>query len=128
MRENAPKQITATLKACKPKDEKVIVVPKANEVTPTVTPSVNLGKLELENFAASPNPTVGMVNVSFKGAAVPTNIGFYDLTGKALFEQNLSDFNGEYSQRFDLNEYAKGVVVVKVQQSEKVFSKQIVVN
>jgi PDZ domain-containing secreted protein len=128
LREKETKQIRATLKACKPKDEKVIVVPKVDENTPKVAPSVNLGKLELESFAASPNPTRGMVNVSFKGAAVPTNLSFYDLTGKVLFEQKINDFDGEFSQRFDLNEYAKGVVVVKVQQGDKVFSKQIVVN
>ncbi len=128
LRENSTKQIQATLKACKPKDEKVIVVPKTTETTPKVAPSLNLGKLELESFAASPNPTRGMVNISFTGAAVSTNLAFYDLTGKVLFQQNISDFNGEYSQRFDLNEFAKGVVVVKVQQGEKVFSKQIIVN
>ena len=129
LRENAPKQIRATLKACKPNDEQVIVVPKIEESPKVTTPALtNLGRLELENFSASPNPTRDMVNIKFSGASVPTSVSFYDLTGKVLFQQNINDFKGEYSQRFDLNEYAKGVVVVKVQQGDKVFSKQIVVN
>ncbi|MBL7818170.1 MAG: PDZ domain-containing protein [Saprospiraceae bacterium] len=129
LRDKEEKNIVATLKACKPKDESVIVVPKTQEGTVTVNPDTqNTGKLTLESFAASPNPTKEMVNIAFKGEAVPTTVSFLDLTGKVLFQQTLSDFNGEYNQRFDVSEYAKGVVVVKVQQGEKVFSKQIVVN
>ena len=128
-RGDARQQIRATLKACKPKtgDENVIIVPKTTENQSIAVPA-NLGRLELENFSASPNPTKNMVNVNFRGQAVPTNLAFYDVTGKVLLQQNLSDFNGEYSQRFDLSEYAKGIVVVKVQQGDKVFSSQIVVN
>ena len=125
---NEPKQIRATLNACKPRDENVIVVPKVLEDAQKVNSPANEGRLELSNFVASPNPTKDMVNVSFKGEAVPTNVSFIDVTGKVLFQQTITDFNGEYNQRFDLNEYAKGIVVVKVQQGDKVFSKQIVVN
>jgi Secretion system C-terminal sorting domain len=85
-------------------------------------------ELKLEVFSASPNPTQDMVNISFRGEAVPTSVSLYDLTGKVLFQQTLNDFNGEYNQRFDLNAYAKGIVVVQVLQGEKVFAKQIVVN
>ena len=129
LRDNTPKTVKATLKACKPKDtEDVIVVPKTTESTQGIVPPANLGKLELDYFSASPNPTKEMVQISFKGAAVPTQIAFYDLTGKVLYQQTLNDFNGEYNQRFDLDAYAKGVVVIKIQQGDKVFSKQIVVN
>ena len=123
-----PKQIRATLKACKPRDENVIVVPKVLEDAQKVNTPTNVGRLELTNFVASPNPTKDMVNVSFKGEAVPTNVSFIDVTGKVLFQQTIKDFDGQYNQRFDVSEYAKGVVVVKVQQGDKVFSKQIVVN
>ncbi len=132
LREKATKQIKVTLKACKPSnktdDENVIVVPKATETQQVTLAPQNLGRLELESFAASPNPAKNMVNISFRGQAVPTNVAFYDVTGKVLFQQNVNDFNGEYNQRFDVSEYAKGLIVVKVQQGDKVFSKQIVVN
>jgi PDZ domain-containing secreted protein len=129
MRENEPKRINVSLKACKPKEESVIVVPKTQEELGTINVNPNASKeLKLEVFNASPNPTQDMVNISFRGEAVPTSVSLYDLTGKVLFQQKLNDFNGEYNQRFDLNAYAKGIVVVQVLQGEKVFAKQIVVN
>ena len=133
MRDKAPFEVKATLKACRPHPTETkitIVVPKKAEVaTPqvVVTPT-NLGQLALERFVASPNPTKDVVNISFSGASVPTSISFYDVKGQLLFQQNLTDFGGEYNQRFDVNEFAKGVLVDKVQQGDKVFSKQIVVN
>jgi PDZ domain-containing secreted protein len=133
LRNDAPLQIQATLKACRSKsaDETVILVPKTQEETQKINVSPNFGEqrtLKLENFNASPNPTQDMVNIKFQGEAVPTSVSLYDLGGKVLYQQTLNDFNGDYNQRFDLNAYAKGVVVVQVLQGEKVFAKQIIVN
>ena len=129
LRENEPKRLNISLKACKPKEESVIVVPKIQEELGNINVTQNtLKELKLDAFNASPNPTQDMVNISFRGEAVPTSIALYDLTGKVLFQQTLNDFNGDYNQRFDLNAYAKGVVVVQVLQGEKVFAKRIVVN
>jgi membrane-associated protease RseP (regulator of RpoE activity) len=129
LRGNEPKRVNVSLNACKPKDESVIVVPKTQEELGNINVNANASKeLKLEVFSASPNPTQDMVNISFRGEAVPTSVSLYDLTGKVLFQQTLNDFNGEYNQRFDLNAYAKGIVVVQVLQGEKVFAKQIVVN
>jgi membrane-associated protease RseP (regulator of RpoE activity) len=129
LRGNEPMRINATLKSCKPKEESVIVVPKTQEELGNINVNPNASKaLKLETFSASPNPTQDMVNISFRGEAVPTSVSLYDLSGKVLFQQTLNDFNGDYNQRFDLNAYTKGVVVVQVLQGEKVFAKQIVVN
>jgi PDZ domain-containing secreted protein len=129
LRENEPKQVKVSLNACKPKEESVIVVPKTQEELGNINVNPNASKeLKLEVFSASPNPTQDMVNISFRGEAAPTSVSLYDLTGKVLFQQTLNDFNGEYNQRFDLNAYAKGVVLVQVLQGEKVFVKRIVVN
>ena len=55
MRNNTPFEIKATLKACKPKDDNVIVVPKAQ--TDATRIDLNEAKLlKLDNFTASPNP------------------------------------------------------------------------
>lgn len=127
MRNNTPFEIKATLKACKPKDDNVIVVPEAQ--TDAVKIDLKEGKLlKLDNFTASPNPIRDMVNIQFQAEAVPTVIAFYDVSGRVLFQQTLSDFNGDYNQRFDVSTYAKGVIVVRVLQGEKVFAKQLVVN
>jgi membrane-associated protease RseP (regulator of RpoE activity) len=128
LRGNEPMRINATLKSCKPKEESVIVVPKTQEELGNINLNPSSKALKLEAFNASPNPTQDMVNISFRGEAVPTSISLYDLSGKVLFQQTLNDFKGDYNQRFDLNAYAKGIVVVQVLQGEKVFAKQIVVN
>lgn len=127
MRKNAPQQIKATLKACKPKDDKVIVVPDMQDNAPKIDLNEKR-QLVLENFAVSPNPIQDMVNIQFQAEAIPTILAFYDVSGRVLFQQTLKDFNGTYNQYFDLSSYAKGVVVVRVIQGEKAFVKQLVVN
>lgn len=85
-------------------------------------------KLKLEGFRAFPNPTGGQLTIEFKGEAVATTLALYDASGRQLFREEMNAFSGEYFQQFDLSEYAKGTVVVQVQQGEKLFSEQIVVN
>ena len=123
--------VNATLKACKPTDESIVVVPPVKETPKTDYPKVDLSEqrqLKLQNFNTFPNPIQDMVNIQFQGEAVPTTVSFYDLTGRALFQQTLNNFDGTYNQRFDLSAYAKGVVVVRILQGEKVFSQRLVVN
>jgi hypothetical protein len=131
-RDGKPLQlVNTTLKACKPTDESVVVVPPVKEMPKTEYPKVDLSEqrqLKLQNFNTYPNPIQDMVNVQFQGDAVPTTVSFYDLTGRALFQQTLNNFDGTYNQRFDLSAYAKGVVVVRILQGEKVFAKRLVVN
>ena len=127
MRNNTPFEIKATLKACKPKDDNVIVVPKA-QTDATKIDLYEAKLLKLDNFTASPNPIRDMVNIQFQAEALPTTVAIYDVSGRVLFQQTLSDFDGDYNQRFDVSTYAKGVIVVRVLQGEKVFAKQLVVN
>ncbi|MCW5924751.1 MAG: PDZ domain-containing protein [Saprospiraceae bacterium] len=84
--------------------------------------------LTLDSFRAYPNPTQGQVTISFKAAPIATVVTLYDMNGRQLFREELNYFSGDYHQQFDLSDYAKGTVVVRVQQSEKVFTNQIVVN
>ena len=127
VRNNTPFEIKATLKACKPKDDNVIVVPEAQSDAAKI--DLSEGKLlKLDNFSASPNPIKEMVNIQFQAEAVPTTVAFYDVSGRVLFQQTLNDFDGDYNQRFDVSTYAKGVIVVRVLQGEKVFAKQLVIN
>jgi S1-C subfamily serine protease len=84
--------------------------------------------LKLDSFRTFPNPTQGQVTVEFKADPVATVVTLYDMSGRQLFREELNAFSGEYNQQFDLSEYAKGTVLVHVQQAEKVFTEQIVVN
>lgn len=101
--------------------------PKANG-TPDNQPVAQDRNLQLDAFRTYPNPTQGPVTVEFKAEPVATIVTLYDMAGRQLFREELNAFNGDYNQQFDLTEYAKGSIVVHVQQGEKVFTDQIVVN
>ncbi len=104
-------------------------LPKVN-ATPSDPRQSEAGdrNLKPESFRAFPNPTQGQVTVEFKAEPVATVVTLYDMGGRQLFREELNAFDGQYSQQFDLAEYAKGTIVVHVQQGEKVFTEQIVVN
>jgi PDZ domain-containing secreted protein len=127
IRKDADMLITATLKACKPNAEKVIVVPEAPKDAKKIDITESR-QLKLDNFATFPNPIQDMVDIRFQGEAVPTTVSFYDINGKTLFQQTMTDFDGDYNQRFDVSAYAKGVILVRVLQGDKVFAQKIVVN
>jgi S1-C subfamily serine protease len=100
--------------------EKVNATPNNNVATDRA--------LKLDAFKVYPNPTQGQVTVEFKASAVPTIVALFDASGRQLFREELNSFNGDYMQQFDLNEYAKGNILVQVLQGNKVFSEQIIVN
>lgn len=93
--------------------------------TPAPTPD---RALKLDGFRAYPNPAQGQVTVEFRSEPLPTVVSLLDISGRQLFREELNAFNGQYFQQFDLSEYAKGTIIIHVQQGEKVFTEQIVVN
>jgi hypothetical protein len=99
--------------------------PTPETYAPSSTPARSL---QIDNFRAYPNPTMGQVTVEFSAPAVATTVTFFDLSGRQVFREELNAFAGRYNQQFDLSEYAKGTIIIRVQQGEKVFSDQLVVN
>ncbi|MCC6281995.1 MAG: PDZ domain-containing protein [Saprospiraceae bacterium] len=102
--------------------------PEKNNATIQNQPASPDRKLKLDNFRAFPNPTVGQLTIEFKGEPMATTVSMFDASGRQLFREEMNAFSGEYLQQFDLAEYAKGTVVVQVQQGEKLYSEQIIVN
>ncbi len=84
--------------------------------------------LKLSEFRSYPNPTQGQVTVEFSGDAVATTVSFFDLSGRQLFREELNAFNGRYNQQFDLSDYSKGNIVIQVQQGNKLYTEQLIVN
>ncbi len=102
-------------------------VPKVNTV-PDSTLLPQSRQLKLVNFRAFPNPSQGQVTVEFKGQETSTVVALYDLGGRQLFREELNAFGGSYAQQFDLREYAKGTIVIQVQQGDKMYTEQLLVN
>ena len=117
------RRIITIRKAAEGDAEKVNVAPTADN-----QPAMQDRSLKLTSFRTFPNPTQGQVTVEFKAEPVATIVTLYDMGGRQLFREELNAFSGEYNQQFDLSEYAKGNIIVHVQQAEKVFTEQIVVN
>ncbi|MBL7804453.1 MAG: PDZ domain-containing protein [Saprospiraceae bacterium] len=167
LRDNAPKTVEASLKACKDQNRvtvitnddeganvqrqfyawnwgeneqqrmrtrRVITIRRAASEGDAAQPAAPVApvaqdrSLKLESFRAYPNPTAGPVTIEFRSEPLPTIITLFDLSGRQLFREELNAFNGDYNQQFDLNEYAKGTVVIQVQQGDKIFTEQIIVN
>jgi membrane-associated protease RseP (regulator of RpoE activity) len=91
-------------------------------------PIENDRKLVVENFKAFPSPTTGPITLVFKAAAVPTIVSMYEMGGKQLFREELNAFNGDYQQEFDLSAFAKGAVMIRLEQGAQFFTEQILVN
>jgi S1-C subfamily serine protease len=83
--------------------------------------------LQLTSFKAFPNPTSSEVTIEFTAAKQSTVVSLLDASGRQLFQEELNAFSGQYIQQFDLREYAKGIIVIRVQQGDKVFTEQVVV-
>jgi S1-C subfamily serine protease len=100
---------------------------RTNETPPAdvVTPD---RKLKLQVFKAFPNPTPGQLTIEFKGEAVATTLSIYDAAGRQLFREEMNAFSGDYNQQFDLSEYAKGTIILQVQQGDKLYTEQVIVN
>ena len=109
--------------------EEVIVeeVPVLKEDPDDPVPTSVDNTLELLDLAAFPNPTYAMVNLQFRGEAVPTTVRITDVSGKVVYEEVLKQFDGFYSNAIDLYQRSSpGVHFVTIQQGDQVRSEQIV--
>lgn len=83
--------------------------------------------LTLSNYVVSPNPTAGQLNVQFEAEKAPLTFELIDMSGKALKNQNLKDFDGMFQETFDLSHVAKGTVIIKVSQNGKLYFNKVMV-
>jgi len=117
------------------RETRIIIIRKAGEgdgakvnINPNANKPAQDRSLSLTSFRAFPNPSQGQVTVEFKGEPVATVVSLLDISGRQLFREELNAFNGEYNQQFDLTAYAKGTIIIHVQQGEQVFTEQLIVN
>lgn len=83
-------------------------------------------KVEMENMKLYPNPNDGKFNLNFnlknRGDAEVT---VYDMQGKQVYSEKLSNFAGEYNKPIDISSNAKGIYFVKIQQGNHTQVKKI---
>ena len=74
--------------------------------------------LQQDNLAVFSNPSDGTFQVQFTlPDAGDTYVSISDVNGKAVYEENLSNFSGTYQRSIDLGDMAKGTYFVRVLQN-----------
>ena len=114
------------------KDDKVVAtvmtIPVKFALPPDEKPKqIDAPVLELARFKAAPNPSNGLVNLSFKADPKPTQLNILDLNGKAVYSQNLNNFDGFYDQQLNLEQAPKGTLIIQISQGEKVFTEKLII-
>ena len=78
-------------------------------------------------FLVYPNPTFGDLNIKITGLLNVSSIHLYDLSGKALYSETISD--GEehtYIKTLNLSNFAAGIYLLKLVDNQNVITKKIV--
>ncbi|MDH3651313.1 MAG: T9SS type A sorting domain-containing protein, partial [Saprospiraceae bacterium] len=102
----------------------IIVERDGTEESPDL--SIDLPKLQLNQFEAYPNPNKGLLTVKFRGEAEPTVITISDIAGKSVYKEALSTFDGNYNKEISLSKFAKGTLLLIIEQGGKRFTEKIV--
>jgi len=92
----------------------------------TPAPDREDATLRLESLELYPNPTFGPVNVQFEGDAVPTVVRITDMSGRAVYTNELPQFGGFFSEQINLFGKTPGNYVLTVQQGDKILTKPVV--
>ncbi|MBI1227413.1 MAG: PDZ domain-containing protein [Bacteroidetes bacterium] len=82
--------------------------------------------LSVENIQLTPNTQTGMFNLDFNlPSSGNTLVRIYNLTGRVLYEYDLGNFSGKFSDSVDISQNGVGNYFLEISQSGKVFTKKI---
>mgnify|MGYP001309581618 CR=1 FL=1 len=83
--------------------------------------------LSLSSIALSPNPNVGMFKLQFSLPATgETFIRIYNDSGRMIYEYELGNFSGEFSDEIDISQNGTGNYFLIVRQGNKSLTRKIV--
>ncbi len=76
-----------------------------------------------------PNPTEGMLNVSFTLSDLQkVNLDVISPSGASVYSENLGTIRGTYSKQLNLSSLSKGIYFLRITSNQGVTNKKIVVN
>lgn len=84
-----------------------------------------LQPLTLEEIRMFPNPTDGIVALSFRTQPGPLTISIADVNGKIVYQDHNENGAGSYSKEIDLKSIPSGHYVLTVTQGDKIYTDQI---
>lgn len=110
------------LKNCKKACDPACCTKASKDISETV---LTRNDLSLRKFKSYPNPSDGLINVSFKGDQKPIIVQVMDLTGKSLYKEIINDFDGNYRNSIQLPNDVNGSVILSIIQNEKIKTEKI---
>lgn len=85
----------------------------------------NASLLKVQDFKASPNPSKGLFNLSFRAEGKATNIEVYNMAGQRVYQQSLTNFDGTYNGQLDLSKQPKGEYLLRITQGSEQYSQKL---
>jgi len=86
-----------------------------------------ISNLQIRQLNVFPNPTTGIFDIQFElpdlGRA---SVRIFDGSGKVIYENNLGNFSGTFSDRIDIANNAKGFYFLAVNQGDQVITRKII--
>ena len=76
-----------------------------------ILPSI-LGELQISDIAIFPNPTTGIINISFFSNSI-TNLNIRNVLGEDIYKTTIYD-KGEVSQKINLSNFSSGVYILEL--------------
>ncbi len=96
------------------------IVPE--NLNPEVVPE---SMLNLSNFRAFPNPSQDQVTIRFEAPSSPIAVKVTDISGKEIFSEAITSFDGLYNRQVDLSNAPEGTLFLSIQQDGQVFTDKI---
>ncbi|MFN8361470.1 MAG: T9SS type A sorting domain-containing protein [Candidatus Kapaibacterium sp.] len=104
-------------------NREVISTSPAEKSTPAESPKIQempAMNLNVNGLQLAPNPTTGQFNLSFSLSETgTTDISIVDLGGHEIYGANLPNFSGDFSQKIDISDKARGEYLLKITQNGK---------
>lgn len=80
------------------------------------------------NISLLPNPTSGNVTLTVNGAEKPVSVKIFNVIGAEVAQFNLSEGNGRVVKSINVDNFAAGTYLVKVETNGKTAIKRLIVN
>jgi hypothetical protein len=95
---------------------------------PAVKSKLNKKELSIDKLKFSPNPNNGKFDLSFKlDKKRPVQIKIFDVQGKEVYNEKVTDFDGEYSNKIDISENGEGIYLLQITQGGKASISKILI-
>lgn len=95
---------------------------------PEVKQELDKKELAINKLKFSPNPNEGKFDLSFKlDSKSPVSIKIFDLQGKEVYNEQVTDFSGKYNNNIDITDKGEGVYILQIVQNDKASTSKIVI-